>query len=317
MKVGTSLFFIGVFGSFALCAPARAVAVVEPEQWTEPVPLKNVNSDSAEDWSPFLSFDGLTLYFSRVRSDTFYYGRMFEATRDEAAGPFTSVQEVSGPLNDTPGHQLFPWVSQDGLRMYYHNELGGIFQLRISERSSTDNPWPEGMSIDELNVLGDWLQAPRLTPDELTIFFNAYEMPGGKGGYDLWTASRPDKDSPFGQVRNLATINTAFTEGAPAISPDGLTLLFHSDRNGQQQLFRATRESTDEFFADIEHLSLFDTPDGISVHPFISSDGRELYFMSQYGSDRSSRDIYVSYIPEPATLLLLGLGAIMLRRRRE
>lgn len=29
--------------------------------------------------------------------------------------------------------------------------------------------------------------------------------------------------------------------------------------------------------------------------------------MRQYGSDRSTRDIYVSYIPEPATFLLLGL----------
>jgi Tol biopolymer transport system component len=317
MKVGTSLFLAGLLTCLSLCASARAVAVVEPQQWTEPVPLTNVNSDSAETWSPFLSFDGTTLYFSRVRSDTFYYGRIFEATREGTSEPFTSVSEISGRLNDADGHQLFPWVSPDGLRMYYHNEVGATFSLKFSERASVDEPWPIGMGIDELNLLGDRLQAPRLTTDELTIFFNAYEMPGSKGGYDLWTASRPDKDSPFGQVTNLATINTAFSEGAPAISPDGLALLFQSDRNGQYQLFMATRESTDEFFADVEHLSLFDTPGGISVHPFISSDGTELYFMRQFGPDRSGRDIYVSYIPEPATFLLLGLGAIMLRKRRE
>ena len=316
MKVSTSLFFIGAFGSLALCASAWAV-LVEPEQWTQPVPVTIVNSATAEEWSPFLSFDGLTLYFARVRSDAFYYGRIFEAAREEPSGPFTSVKEISGPLNDAPGHQLCPWVSPDGLRMYYHNESGGIFSLKFSERASVDDLWPEGTSIAELNVLGNQLQAPKLTPDELTIFFNAYEMPGGKGGYDLWTASRPDKDSPFGKVRNLATINTAFSEGAPAVSFDGLTLLFQSDRNGDQQLFRATRESTDEFFADVEHLSVFDTPGGISVHPFISSDGRELYFMSQQGADRSSRDIYVSYIPEPATLLLLSIGIIILRKCSE
>lgn len=260
MKTSTSLFLVGALTCLSLCASARAVAVVEAEQWTEPVPLKNVNSDSAEDWSPFLSFDGSTLYFSRVRSEVSYYGRIFEATREGSSGPFASVNEISGPLNEADGHQLFPWVSPDGLRMYYHNEVGGIFSLKFSERASVDDLWPIGMSVDELNVLGDQLQAPRLTPDELTMFFTAYEMPGGKGGYDLWTASRPDKDSPFGQVRNLATINTAFSEGASAVSSDGLMLLFHSDRNGQQQLFRATRESTDEFFADVEHLSLFDTP---------------------------------------------------------
>lgn len=317
MKASTSLFLASFLTCLSLCAAVRAVAVVEPQGWTEPVPLVNVNSDSAEDWSPSLSFDGTTLYFSRVRSHEFYYGRIFEATRDEPSGPFTSVGEIPGPLNYADGHQLFPWVSPDGLRMYYHNETGRVFSLKLSERASVDEPWPVGTGIDELNVLGDRLQAPRLTTDELTIFFNAYEMPGSKGGYDLWTASRPDKDSPFGQVTNLTTINTAFSEGAPAISPDGLTLLFQSDRNGQYQLFMATRESTDEFFVDVQHLSLFDTPEGHSVHPFINSDGTALYFMRQFGSDRSGREIYVSYIPEPATFLLLGLGTIMLRKRRQ
>jgi len=280
-----------------------------------PAPLTQVNSDSAEEWSPFLSFDGLTLYFARVRSDTFYYGRIFEATRQQPVGPFTSVKEISGPLNSSGGHNLLPWVSPDNLRMYYHNESGGRFALMLSERTSVAEPWPQGTSILELNGLGGQIQAPKLTPDELTIFFNAYEVPGGKGAYDLWMASRDDRNSPFGQVRNLSELNTTTSEWAPSVTPDGLTLYFASNRNGSSQLFTATRTSLDGTFGPAEHLAFLDTPGWQNNHPYLSSDGTAFYFVRQLGDDRTTQDIYVSYIPEPATLLLVGLGMVMLRRK--
>jgi len=275
---------------------SRISRAVEPDQWTQPMPLAEVNTDTAEEWAPFLSYDGLTLYFARVRSNTFYYGRIFEATRQYPFGPFTEVREVTGPLNSAPGHQLCPWVSPDNLRMYYHNERGGRFSLKVSERRSVYGPWPEGTDISELNMLGAQLQAPKLTPDELIIVFGVYELPGGKGGYDLWMASRPDRYAPFSQVRNLEELNTASGEWAPYITPDGLTLYFGSNRNNRAQLFRTTRVSLDAFFDPPEHLPFFDTPDGHSNHPCLSSDGRTIYFVSQFGQDRSTLDIYVSHI---------------------
>ncbi|MGB2809009.1 MAG: hypothetical protein WBC22_14795, partial [Sedimentisphaerales bacterium] len=83
----------------------------------------------------------------------------------------------------------------------------------------------------------------------------------------------------------------------PYVTPDGLTLLFHSDRNGSFQIFRATRQSLTEPFGNVEHLSLFDTPQGLSCHPSMSSDGSALYFVKQLGGESSMRDIYVSYNP--------------------
>jgi parallel beta-helix repeat protein len=295
MRLSLSVYFITVFLTLTLCASVWAEVSFESGRWTEPVPVTSVNSDSAEDWSPFLSFDGLTLYFARVRTDQFYYGRIFEATREEPAGVFTNVREVSGELNDSPGHVLCPWVSPDGLRMYYHNELGGRFELRMSERTSVNDSWPEGISIDELNVLGDRLQAPELTADELTVFFNGYEVAGGNGGYDIWMATRSDRNSQFNQIRNLSEINTGAYDQSPSISYDGLTMFFGSNRNGSYQLFRATRGSLNEPFSNIEHLWYFDAPGSTSQHPCLSSDGSELYFMRQVGEDRSTRDIWVSY----------------------
>ena len=235
MRITISMLLAAALG---LSAPVLAT-------WTTPVPVTEVNSDWAEDWAPFPSFDGLSLYFSRVRSDEFYYGRIYEARRDQTSGSFTIVGELD-ELNEAHTHVLCPWVSADNLRMYYHTEpkVGG-WGLRVSERPSASIPWPQGEEISELNVLGAILQAPKLTADELTIFFDAYEMSGGEGTYDIWMATRPDIDSPFGSVVNLSEINTGVTETQPFVSGDGLELYFTSDRDGSFQIFRATRESAE------------------------------------------------------------------------
>ncbi|MEJ2646840.1 MAG: hypothetical protein P8016_00365 [Sedimentisphaerales bacterium] len=263
--------------------------------WTEPVPLTSVNDPYGEDWSPFLSFDGLTLYFARVRNSTSYYGRICTATRNDVSGAFTFVQVLDCPLNNSPGHQLCPWVSCDNLRMYYHNETSGRYRLMLSERESINDPWPAGKSIEELNSLGNKLQAPALTLDELIMVFDAYDIPDGKGNYDLWIAARPDRNSSFTTYRNLSEVNTQFAELGPFLSPDGLELYFSSNRNGSSQLFKATRSSLNGYFGNLEALSQFDTPGMENAHPHPSYNGNEFYFRRAQTSDTSICDIYVSY----------------------
>jgi len=262
-------------------------------EWREPVPVTELNTEYV-DYTPFLSFDGLALYFSRAFTSSFYYARTFKATREEPVGPFTSVNEV---LSSSYEHILSPWVSPDNLRMYYfaQRESPARWQLKFSERALVNDPWPQGTSISELNQLGK-LEMPRLTADELIILFDSYNIPGGHGGYDIWMATRPDRNSPFDEVRNLSEINTASNEGGAFVSPDGLELYFQSNRNGPSQIFRATRASLSEPFGNVEHLSFFDTPGGNSGHPCISSDGTVFYFVRSI--DGQPCDIYVSYLIE-------------------
>jgi hypothetical protein len=286
MKARMKLFIVAMLWLSALSPVVLA-------DWTEPVPVTEVNTQYQE-WAPFLSFDGLSLYFSRVQTNISYYGRIYQATREQPFGSFTSVREIS-ELNQSKAHVFCPWVSPDNLRMYYFFDDGVDWKLMFSERSSVSNPWPQGTSISELNQLGN-LVAPKLTADELIIFFSAYELSGGQGGYDIWMATRPDRNSPFGQVRNLDEINTTSHETHPSPSADGLQLHFVSDRNGNFQLFKATRESLDAPFGNVEHLSFFDLLGSNNQFPCLSYDGSALYFMRQVGENWSTRDIWVSYI---------------------
>ena len=227
----TKLFIMALLGLFVLYGQVLA-------GWTEPVPVTEVNTEYSN-WTPFLSFDGLSLYFARGRTSSYYHFRIFEATRQEPYGPFTSVNEV---LSTSGKHLFSPWVSPNNLRMYYFAQTENpiLWQIKVSERASVNDPWPQGTDISELNTLGR-ISDPRLTSDELIIFFRSSTIPGGLGGYDLWMASRPDRASPFDTVRNLAEINTAAHDICPSISPDGLTLVFQSGTYGDWKFFRSTR----------------------------------------------------------------------------
>jgi hypothetical protein len=284
METRTSLL-LGALVFFVLCSPAWA-------QWTEPVPVDEVNTNNDE-WTPFLSYDGLTLYFARGRLGGTPDLRIYQATRDEPFGPFTAVSKIGSLTGNSD--VWGPWVSPGNLRMYYSVDTGTTYRLKLSERPTVYDPWPNGTGISELNALGQYILTSCLTPDELIIVFVGYEVPGGQGDYDLWMATRPDTAAPFGNVTNLSLLNTAASEGGPFISPDGLALYFHSHRNGQWQLFKATRQSTEEPFGPPEHLSFFDTPGGHSAQPCLSSDGSAFYFRSHV-TGAGHTDIHVSYL---------------------
>ena len=263
------------------CSPAWA-------DWSTPIPLDEINTSDNET-GPCLSHDGLTLYF--VGGPSSSSSRIFEANRPQPFGPFTQVREVTGL--EAGGDDIYgPCISPDNLRMYYTEQVGSTYLIKVGERTSVDDPWSAGIDISELSSLGN-VQNPSVSYDELTIFFDGYNLPGGMGGWDIWQATRANTSSPFGNVTNIAAINSSSVEVCPSTTTDGLTIYFSSDRNGQSQIFKATRPSVGQSFGTPEHLSVIDTPDG-SAAPSISSDDSTIYFR-RHDSGLGTGDIYVSY----------------------
>lgn len=281
----------------ALCSVTQA--------WTPPQPVVSGINTSNHETLPFLSNDGKTLYFTRSGS----YWEIYQATRAGASGPFTSVTKALA--HGSEYHVIGPWVSPDNLRMYYHSE-SSQWRLRVSTRASVSDPWTAGTVISGLSSFNA-PQTPKLSQDELTIVFGAASTDGGSGGYDLWIATRLDTSSSFGSIRNLSEINSTASDGSPFLAPDGLALYFNSIRNGTNQLFKATRASLSDPFGNLEHLSFFDSTYGVSA-PSLSADGSILFFAK--GNSDGTSDIYFSEIPEPATLFLFGLSALVLRKKK-
>jgi Tol biopolymer transport system component len=130
--------------------------------------------------------------------------------------------------------------------------------------------------------------SPRLAPDELTMYFTTTTATTSS---DLMVATRPTTSAPFGNVTRLPQ-STAGAENDPMASADGLTLFFHSIRNGSADLFFATRMSTG---VDFGAAALVPTVNlgNIEANAYLRSSAGELWFVSER-SGSELLDIYVS-----------------------
>jgi Tol biopolymer transport system component len=104
----------------------------------------------------------------------------------------------------------------------------------------------------------------------------------------------------FGTPEDLgAGVNSARFEGGPDLSADGLTLYFTSDRDGNSDLFVATRRTTADRFGAAESVGAAVNTPSFEAAPSISADGLSLYFESDRPGSRED-DIWVATRPTPS-----------------
>ena len=156
------------------------------------------NELEANNSSPFLSPDQLTLYWSarpepELRTDIYIAHR---PTIDSAFGRRTLLWE----LNTVEHTEYSPSVSDDGLtivfdRVFPAGDIGGERNIYIAERDSHTESFRQPTAVDALN--SDAAEAhPALSPDGLTLFY-AREVGQPNSTFDLWVATRPSRDEPF------------------------------------------------------------------------------------------------------------------------
>jgi WD40-like Beta Propeller Repeat len=120
--------------------------------------------------------------------------------------------------------------------------------------------------------------APRLSPDELNIYFARRPADNLMAPSHIYVATRPTVASPFDAAIALA-INSAASDADPMIADDGLTLFFSSDRpngSGEFDLYWAHRASTSVPFTTASLVPTVNSP-GSELQPFLASDG-DLWF---------------------------------------
>lgn len=130
---------------------------------------------------------------------------------------------------------------------------------------------------------------PALSDDALSLLYVTNPP------YDIFIATRPDRDSPWSVGTALPGINRAGTDATPFLSDGGLTLLLASDRlaatPGYNDLMIATRPSLAADFSDPVPIANVNSPE-VELLPHLSRDGLRLYF----SSDRVNldRDIWMA-----------------------
>ena len=154
--------------------------------------------------------------------------------------------------------------------------------MKMAQRAAIGDTWTPTKTFDELNEGGWGASSCALTADELTIIFHS-NRPGSTGTVNLWMATRPSTDDPFGDLIPLDEINSSYSDNCAYIMPDGLTLYFNSDRGGvNHDIYKATRASTGEPFGNVELVPV-STDTYREQQPYVTADEETIYFLSDRG----------------------------------
>jgi gluconolactonase len=145
--------------------------------FTNPTPLHAI-STAADELHPWLSRDGLKLYFSRKDKDGW---STYVASRQKESEQFGKPSRLDFP----PGFH-HPSLTPDGKTMYLQGPLSderwGVFRSFLNGQTWS-SPEPVLALNDPDAPKGD--MSPALSHDGSKLYF-ASDRYGGKGGLDLW-----------------------------------------------------------------------------------------------------------------------------------
>jgi len=202
--------------------------------WGAPVNLGAPINDVWDDGSPRISPDGLSLYFSSYRDGGSGDTDIWVATRPTSTDPFGTPVNL-GPEVNSASQEFGPWISADGLTLLFAaiDRPGGMGggDIWISTRTNSTAPWEPASNLGAPVNTANYDVFPCLSTDGLLLFFMSDRANPGTG--NAWVAKRSTTTSPFGTPVRIGAIAELTVRARPhAISADGTTLYFGSDRAG-------------------------------------------------------------------------------------
>jgi outer membrane protein OmpA-like peptidoglycan-associated protein/Tol biopolymer transport system component len=188
----------------------------------------------------------------------------------------------------------FPSITADGEKLIFSRNIDGNEDFYISKK--IHNSWSEPLPLsDKINTKQYNEGAQSISPDGLYLFFTGCNRPDGLGRCDIYVSHK--EGNSWGEPYNLgAPVNTQYWESQPAISPDGNTLYFVSNRPGGLGGYDIwkSRLKKDGYWSEPENLGPdINTP--YDEHtPFLHPDGKTLYFSSDGWPGLGNKDIFLS-----------------------
>ncbi len=229
--------------------------------------------------------------------------------RNKEAQRTHSGQPVNlGPGINTAEDEYFPKLTADGRQMIFTrkvNQQESFFEawqtdpeteqsLQTEGLQQTD--WSESRLLEgEINTAHYNEGAHCISPDGKFLYFTGCNRPGGMGSCDIYVSRR--SGDRWGTPRNLGSnINTPGWEAQPALSADGRSLYFVSNRSGGiggYDIWKSDLLENGEW-GPAENLGPAINTAFDESAPFIHADNKTLYFTSNGWPGFGDKDIFWS-----------------------
>lgn len=215
-----------------------------------------------------------------------------------------AVLAIKNPVKYTPTNlgqgvnttdaEYFPALTADGETLIFTRQVNGNEDFWTSQFKN--NSWNLATPLStKINTARYNEGAQTISPDGKYLFFTGCNRTDGLGRCDIYVSHREGKD--WGEPYNVGKpVNSEYWESQPAISPDGRTLYFISNRpggSGGYDIWKSTI-TDDAKWGPALNLG----PDINTAYdentPFLHADGKTLYFSSDGWPGFGNKDIYYS-----------------------
>ena len=288
----------------------------------DPVPFDPFNlgeriNTPYDDFNNALSIDNMSLMMTIKAPPSYHnapYGTretedFYVAYRD-SSGEWQRASNLGPPVN-TPGNEGALTLSPDGRYIFFAGcdrpDNNGRCDLYFSER--VGNTWSEAVNLGTMVNGTAWESQPSVSSDGKTIFFSS-NREGGFGATDIWFTTIQNDGRLTRPVNMGDKINTAGSEMAPFIHPDGKTLYFSSDGltgMGGKDLY-VTRKLNDSTWSEPQNLGYPINTFADEMTLIVDPAGELAYFSSDKLGGTGRYDIYAFELykevrPESVTYL--------------
>lgn len=200
---------------------------------------------------------------------------------------------------NTKYREYFPAITADGNTMIYSRVIDNNEDFLISTRTKSTGWTPARPLSTNINTKEYNEGSQSISPDGKYLFFTGCNRPDGLGSCDIYVSHKNGKkwDRPF----NLGgVVNSKYWDSQPAISPDGNTLYFSSNRPGGlggYDLWKTQLAKDGTWSTPVNLGPEINTP--YDEHtPFVHPDGQTFYFSSDGWPGMGNKDIFYCRIDE-------------------
>ena len=195
---GLKLYFTsknrpGGYGEYDIWVTKRQTKDAE---WGTPVNLGPIVNSSSGEGAPWISTNGLELYFPSYRAGGYGSHDIWVTRRETKNDPWGEPVNLGVVVNSSAS-ECFPFVSADGLLLLFSEGHGSLIRPRgsgnmdiwFARRASDADPWGTPVNPGPIVNSPSLDGAPRISPDGFTLYFGS-ERPGsfGRPWGDIWQA---------------------------------------------------------------------------------------------------------------------------------
>lgn len=268
--------------------------------WSVPVNLGPVINSPFTDFTPELSRDGLSLYFSSNRPGGFGLTDLYVARRAGPHQPWGQPVNLGGVIN-TPATEAAPHLSRDGHQLYFATRRpGGLgaADIWVSWRSdpNDDFAWEAPVNLGPGVNSSGFEGGMTLRLPELYVASDRAD-PGPDHPLAIYL-SVLGPNGAFGPAVLVTELSSTGNDLRPTIRFDGRELFLSSARDGStagsQDIWVATRSAFGVPWTTPVNLGPPVNTEYNEVQPSLSADGRILLFASDRPGGSGGADLYMA-----------------------